>query len=484
MALRHILYIWPRCCVVTAPWFKDKPMPEISLKLRLNLLITLLLLLVMLLGVVVLVNNARANVRAETRSTAALAEQLLSSQTVISPYARATDAHRLFRLEKLSNVRHLRIEFYDAYGNLLDSNQSIVALPQQARPPAWFSRLMTSVTPEFNRVRRDVVSENTRMGELVITPDASTEIKEVWDDTVELFYLVLLFFVLVNVMVYWAVDRALKPVDRILAALNEFESGNLGARMPAFRLPELARISHKFNLMAETLEHSVARNHRLSQKLIHLQEEERKSLARDLHDEMGQRLTAILVDATAVLEQVRKKAPEAVDSAEAIIQVARESMASTGNLLQQLRPGLLDELGLRAALEELVSTWREQDRSIVFITRIAGNLDNLGDTTNITAYRVVQECLTNIRRHARPRRAEVAVQHILLNQNRPMLEIAVNDDGQGFDPQQAEGFGLAGMRERVEGLGGIFSLRSAPGAGTQVRVLLPLDAEKKGEHNE
>lgn len=456
-------------------------MPEISLKLRLNLLITVLLLLVMLLGVVALINNARENVRAETQSTAALAEQLLSSQTVISPYARSTDTRRLFRLEKLSNVRHLKIEFYDTYGNLLDSNQSIVAMPQDDSPPAWFARLMTSVTPELNQLSRDVASEGTRLGEIVITPDASNEIKEVWDDTVELFYLVLLFFVLVNVMVYWAVDRALKPVDRILVALNEFESGHLGARMPVFELPELARISHKFNLMAETLEHSVARNHRLSQKLINLQEAERKSLARDLHDEMGQRLTAILVDATAVLEQVREKAPEAVDSAEAIIQVARESMVSTGNLLQQLRPGLLDELGLRAALEELITHWREQDRRIAFITRIAGQLDALGDTVNITAYRVVQECLTNIRRHAKPLRVEVAVQHILFNQNRPMLEIAVSDDGQGFLPDQAEGFGLAGMRERVEGLGGVFTLRSAPGTGAQIRVLLPLNKENNNE---
>lgn len=450
-------------------------MPEISLKLRLNLLITVLLLLVMLLGVTALINNARENVRAETQSTAALVEQLLSSQTVISPYARSADTRRLFRLEKLSNVRHLRIEFYDAHGNLLDSNQEILALPEGEKPPAWFARLMTSVTPKFNLMRRDVASEGTRVGELIITPDASNEIKEVWDDTVELFYLVLLFFVLVNVMVYWAVDRALKPVDRILIALNEFESGNLRARMPTFELPELTRISHKFNLMAETLEHSVARNHRLSQKLIHLQEAERKSLARDLHDEMGQRLTAILVDATSVLEQVREKAPEAVDSAEAIIQVARESMVSTGNLLQQLRPGLLDELGLRAALEDLITHWREQDRRITFISRIAGQLDDLGDTINITAYRVVQECLTNIRRHANPRRVEVVVQHMTYARNKPMLEIAVNDDGQGFIPDRADGFGLAGMRERVEGLGGVFALRSAPGNGAQIRVLLPLE---------
>ena len=453
-------------------------MQKISLKLRLNLLITVLLFLVMLNGMALLIKNAREDVRAETESTAALALQLLSHETSIPFYAMArNDVREFFRLDKLSNVRHLKIQFFDTNGFLIDSNQNSSLIEESSRPPAWFERLMVSVSPGLTPVRRTVFFERTPLGELVITPDASNEIKEVWDDTLGLFFLVLVFYVLVNVMIYWAVDRALKPVDRILVALNEFESGNLGARLPAFKLPELARISEKFNLMAETLEQSISRNHRLSQKLIHLQEAERKSLARDLHDEMGQRLTAILVDATSVLEQIKSKAPEAVDSTQAIIQVARESMASTGNLLQQLRPGLLDELGLRAALDELIACWREQDRRIAFITRVTDELNDLGDTVNITAYRVVQECLTNIRRYASPHRVEVAVQRV--HAARPMLEVSVSDDGLGFVPDQADGFGLAGMRERVEGLGGIFSIRSAPGAGTQIKALLPLGMEEE-----
>jgi len=109
----------------------------------------------------------------------------------------------------------------------------------------------------------------------------------------------------VNLVISWAVAQALKPTENILFALNELEKGNLETRLPAFDLPELARIGRKFNHMIETLQQSITRNHKLTQQLITLQEEERKSLARDLHDEFGQCLTAIHTDASVILKVSR-----------------------------------------------------------------------------------------------------------------------------------------------------------------------------------
>jgi len=320
------------------------------------------------------------------------------------------------------------------------------------------------------------------MGELVVVPDPSYEVAEIWRDTVDLFVLVMVFFVLVNLMVYWAVGRALRPVDRILIALNELERGNLDARLPSFHLPELARISEKFNGMAQTLQQTIGRNHKLSQQLIHLQEEERRSLARDLHDELGQYLTAIRADAATLLEMSKTGFPAARECAQAIVDVTLQVMHIIGAMLQRLRPEVLDELGLHAALMELISTWRHRNREIACIVRLSDKLGQLDDAVNITAYRVVQECMTNVARHARARRVEIdikVVRHPPREGTMEMgeaIEIMISDDGIGFDPKLSEGFGLGGMRERAEGLGGRLLVNSSATKGTVISARLPLQS--------
>jgi two-component system sensor histidine kinase UhpB len=285
------------------------------------------------------------------------------------------------------------------------------------------------------------------------------------------------FFVSVNILVFWAVGRALKPVGQILEALNELEKGNLDARLPAFELKELSSISQKFNGMAETLQTSITRNHRLSQQLIYLQEEERKSLARDLHDELGQCLTAIMADGTALLRLSESKLPEGRASAEAIVSVTQYVMGLLRAMLQRLRPDVLDGLGLLPAIEELVSNWRQRNAGVTLATNYSGDLDNLSDALRITAYRVVQECLTNISRHASAHKVILQVV-CKAEATGTALTIGVEDDGKGFDPERSEGFGLSGMRERVQGLGGTFELKSTIGSGTRIAVRIPVQEEK------
>ena len=451
-----------------------------SLKLRLNLLITALLLMLLIIGTLMLIHNARSQVMAEVDSTAALATHLLDAETIyFSGMKQGELHHKAFRLQGLEHLRHLHIEFRDAAGRLLDSNLVSVNASQADFPPQWFVHLMTVAMPKPAGVMRPLILNGIRMGELTVTPDPSYEIAEIWRDTVDLLVLVLVFFVLVNLMVYWAVSRALRPVDTILIALNELERGNLDSRLPTFHLPELSRISEKFNGMAQTLQQSIGRNHKLAQQLIHLQEEERKSLARDLHDELGQCLTAIRTDAAAILEMSKVKFPAARESAQAIADVTLHVMGMVAAMLQRLRPEVLDELGLRPALMDLISTWRQRNQLSGCIVKISSDLGFMDEATSITAYRVVQECLTNIARHSKARRIEIEVTKISKSIDENILKIAVNDDGAGFNPALTEGFGLSGMRERVEGLGGSFALISALGQGTQITVQIPFNTQEK-----
>ncbi len=445
-----------------------------NLKLRINLIITLILALVMLIGAGMMIDNAREDVRAEVDSTTVLALHLLDAELLhyVSDYTWANNRDKnkvdIFRLQSLDNVRHLRIEFFDAQGNLRDSNRP-PAGHGSTSPPAWFEKLMSKVSSSLKTTRRPIVINNRVLGELVITPDPSYEIAEIWHDTLGLLSLGLLFFIVVNGMIYWAVDRALRPLNTILNALTELEHGNWWARLPLFSLPELSSVSSKFNAMAQTLENSILNNHRLTTQLIRLQEDERKNIAHDLHDEIGQHLTAINIDASVILKT--HDVLIAQESAMAISAVAMQMMEIVRAMLQRLRPAMLDELGLCASLHELIETWRQRNRSISVSINISSQLGIINETIAITAYRIVQECLTNITKHANARLVTIKIEP-----KADYLKILVQDNGHGFDTQlTSQGFGLAGMRERVEGLGGSFHLSSNQNIGVLIEASLPLN---------
>lgn len=426
----------------------------------------------MVVGALMMIDNAREDVRAEVASTATLAIHLLDAEIIhySSDYGwmreDAPNRTSIFRLQSLDNIRHLRIEFFDAKGQLRDSNSS-QKNNNEDTPPAWFFKIMDIVSTSMPPIKRHIFANGRVIGELVVTPDPSYEIREIWNDTLGLIVLVTIFFIIVNLMVYLAVNSALKPVSKILTALSELEKGNLKARLPSFSLPELKEISNKFNTMANTLEKSIEANHSLTQQMIRLQEDERKSLARDLHDEVGQHLTAIHIDASAIMNAKTIKA--ARESAKAINDVARQMVSIVHGLLQRLRPGGLDQFGLTVALNELVETWRQRNQSVEISLNISGKLEGIDETVAIAAYRIVQECLTNVSKHAHANHVSIIV-HRFSDE----ITIDILDNGTGFDQtKQAAGFGLAGMRERVEGLGGKLSIIGELGQGAKICVNLP-----------
>ncbi|NCA27623.1 MAG: HAMP domain-containing protein, partial [Methylophilaceae bacterium] len=340
--------------------------------------------------------------------------------------------------QQLKHLRHLKIELIDSMGHVIDSNQISDAQAPQNAAPAWFQRLLSKLSPQWEPSVRLLEYQGMVLGKLVITPDPSYEYAEKWKQIADLLKLVLIFFVAVNLMVIWAVSQALKPTAKILDALNELENGNLAARLPSFKLPELARIGEKFNHMVETLQRSIQRNHKLTQQLITLQEEERKALARDLHDEFGQCLTAINTDANVVLKASDKKYPELKESAVAIAQLSKHLIDMVSGLLQQLRPGILDELGLKPALLDLVDTWKSRHKNIHCEIKISGIDHNPEETVSVAIYRLVQESLTNVARHANASQVEVEI-YALTAQSKSGLQIHVRDNGSGFDASHTTG---------------------------------------------
>jgi two-component system, NarL family, sensor histidine kinase UhpB len=448
---------------------------KMSLKLRLNIMITCLLLIVLLIGAVFMLINARENVRAEIESTANLALHLLDREILAFSGTPIGGPNAMpFQLASLNHIRHLRIEFFNMQGILRDTNQQGKEAANHRVPPRWFVRLMTNIDP-LNYVSRTVIFGGKPVGQLVITPDPSYEIEETWDDTKDLLAVVFIFFISVNLLVYFAIDKALKPVGRILVALTDLENGKLETRLSDFELPELASIGKKFNGMAEKLELSIKRNLGLSRQIISLEEVERKSLARDLHDEIGQSITAIHVDAQAIIniKEINQASISNLRlSAQAILGVTKNMMGITHKILDRLRPDAIDKLGLKTALGDLVATWKSKLGGADCTLNISGDLEGFSETISITAYRIVQESLTNIARYANAKKVYIG---ILQEEN--TLVLMVEDDGDGFDTvSKTDGYGLTGMRERVEGLGGEFELDSAIDEGTRLVIRLPLSA--------
>ena len=232
---------------------------------------------------------------------------------------------------------------------------------------------------------------------------------------------------------------------------------------------ELAR-----RLAAEgELANALAENRRLSQQYLLVQEEERRSLARELHDELGQCLNAIKLDATAIRNHPSALPLEIVDGAQAIIDVSSRVYDVTRGLMERLRPVALDELGIADALRHLVSEWQRRNPGVRCTLELRGRLDGLGEQINMSLYRVVQECLTNVIRHAHASAVEVSVDGPAPPHGG--LSVRVRDDGVGMSAGAGKraGLGLVGLRERVEALGGSLEVAERAPHGVEIRAQIP-----------
>jgi signal transduction histidine kinase len=206
---------------------------------------------------------------------------------------------------------------------------------------------------------------------------------------------------------------------------------------------------------------------RLSARLVEAQEEERRSISRELHDEVGQTLSAVLVDAANLANRIPADDAVAQRYLESIRNLADSSVNSIRNIALLLRPSMLDDLGLIPALE-----WQAREvsrRHGIKVKVVDENVPaSLPDAVRTCVYRVVQEALHNVSSHSKAKNVTIGV-----GQENGSLAVTVEDDGVGFDPERKKGLGLLGMEERVKQLGGRMEIRAEKGKGTRVRVVLP-----------
>lgn len=300
----------------------------------------------------------------------------------------------------------------------------------------------------------------------------------------------------------WVLARSLiLPLRDAIGALRAIRGGNYRIDLPVTTGGEVGELQASIGEMSvaldqskQDLENKVAartqdllesRNEalradadkrKLIQKVNSIIEDERKSIAVEIHDELNASLIAVRLEAQSIAT-LAGRAPVGVEveeirgKAQAITKLALDLYANGRRLVRRLRPEVLDMLGLHGAVEEMLRHY-DSGSGCRFAFHSEGDFSRLGNELAISAYRIVQEALSNVMKHAGATFAQVS---LVLDEDHDVLRIAVEDDGQGFEPAlSSEGIGIIGMRERVYALRGAIEVRSAPQRGTTVAITLPL----------
>ena len=274
----------------------------------------------------------------------------------------------------------------------------------------------------------------------------------------------------------WTAPWERFQLDELPAVLVVLAAGM--AWFAARRYGEAGRELRRRELAETRLEAALTDNRRLAQQYVRLQEAERKSLARELHDELGQYLNVIKLDAVAVRDGRLTGATSLRERAEAIVANCNHIHSALTSLIRQLRPVGLDDLGLGAALEHCIDTWRPRLPDVQLSLELGGEFEDLTEAVTLTVYRVVQEALNNIAKHASAGKVTMRVECTPAGAASPdLVTVTVTDDGVGVDTTvPTQGLGLIGMRERVAALAGRLAVSSTPGRGFQLQAQIPVEA--------
>ena len=420
----------------------------LSLRLRLSLILAGVLALLIALDAALTLFGAGRRVDSEIADATVLTRDVLGEAlSNVKPGPDLPD--RLAALAaSLDRLRHVRVAY-------APDGQSFPAPSARAGPPGWFIAL---VRPRKVDVRLPAIVAGEAAGAFLVAGDPADELEELWDGLVTLALDGAGAAALGFGLVYLAMGRALAPLERLNAGLAALERRDYDARLAGAAAPELAPLLQRFNALGESLRAAAQENRVLRARLVSIQAEERKEIAREVHDEIGPHLFAARAQAGAA----RRHAP----GLDGLIETLDALQSVNRRILDRLRPTALEELGLGPALAALGRFYERNAPGLRVEVEVAP-LPALGFERETALYRIAQEALTNVARHAGARHARVTLG---VEDEATVLRIA--DDGRGASG--APGRGQIGMRERAAAYGGALSLRPVAPQGFVVEARFPV----------
>jgi two-component system sensor histidine kinase UhpB len=315
--------------------------------------------------------------------------------------------------------------------------------------PAWFVSLLT--VPEIGG-SFPVTIDGRHIGNIVFSPDLSADLFEKWIGFLAIAFAGTGLIVLTAAIAYFTTGAALGPLQQLGEGLTRMRTGDYEHLIPVSGPPEIRKSGEEANELARTLDRLSRDNRGLLRQIVSLQDDERRDLARELHDELGPVLFGIRANAVALLEALPPGSAESAWSAQGMIQSVEALQQANRRILDRLRPLYIQELGLERSIETLLQNARSQAPDLRLTSSIDHRLAGLDGILSQTVYRVIQEGVTNVLRHARASsmNIEAAIE-------RGDLVIEISDDGSGIPEDNLFGRGLTGMHERVRALSGTFS---------------------------
>lgn len=445
-----------------------------TLRLKINLIVSVLTLLFAAALVAQEFDDERQSVREEVVAANRVAAQLLNR--LVWEYSSQGPQRLLSYLRGMGRVRSNEITLFDAAGQALYRSPP-PSYKAGRDAPQWFERLV-SPPPSTQAIALPD-------GMLEIRANAGRAALDAWDQFVMLVGECVLLLLVANMTVFWLVGRAVRPLGRIVDALNTLEGGRFDVTLPPLRGTEAAAIGVAFNRMMGALQHNIETEHRaalaerqlsenrkLTRWIDARLEQERRSIARELHDELGQSVTAIRSMALSIAQRAATVDAESRAAANVIADESSRLYDAMHGLIPRLTPLVLDKLGLEEALRDLVDRTRRSQPGV----RIELHAE-LGETpappdAALTLYRAAQEGITNALRHG-----QATSLHVRLEATDDGMTLEVVDNGHGLARDWSADDGHHGLRwlaERVEALDGRFALEAVEPHGARLVVRVPL----------
>ena len=342
--------------------------------------------------------------------------------------------------------------------------------------PRWFAALNTALFGNLDAVDATVKVGRHVVGRIRAEANDGAAAWQAWRQVSVVLGVAGAMAIAISLLATLAIGHALRPAETIVRALNRLESGDYAVRLPSFAAREFAHVSRAFNDLTQRLAETTAQRSAVTRRLFQVQEEERLSIARDLHDEFGQCLAATRALAAAIASSGARDRPDLSESAREIGTISEGMATSLRGTLARLRPPELAEIGLEQSLQHLVTSWNARMAATAgkanFRLEIVGELEGASDQSAVAVYRIAQEGLTNAAKHGAPSEVTVRIERASDEQ----VLVLIEDDGGPIEELAfGRGHGLLGLRERVDALGGRFAAEASP-RGVRLRAEVPLSA--------
>ncbi|MEY9397815.1 two-component system sensor histidine kinase UhpB [Bradyrhizobium japonicum] len=350
---------------------------------------------------------------------------------------------------------------------------------QAGGAPAWFSAFYQRAFGSRMTYERPVTRQGL-VGTIVVSSNPSAVTARAWSEISRMLGLSAATIGALGTLVYFVVERALRPTRDVVSGLNRLAAGDLKCRLRPFRLAELQRISNVFNDLANTLEVATSERADLARRLVEAREQERRHLARVLHDELAQSLSAMSATAASIKVTASTDCPSLVPEAQALTESAGRIMKALRSTVQELRLQEIEDIGLLTSLQGLIADHNLRGSGKTqFLLEAHGDVNALPLAVTSHIFHIVQEGLTNAAKHAQAAIVRAVVRIDLAPRSGAgLVEATVEDDGAGLAREirgeAGFGLGLIGIRERTLALGGEMSVVPRPEKGLILSVRIPV----------